>query len=67
VGGEAGNNARICNYDWVLDIRTQCIEKKVAFHFKQTGARFAKGDHLYFIKRQDQHSQATKAGIDFGI
>ena len=67
VGGESGNNARICNYDWVLDIRTQCIEKKVAFHFKQTGARFVKGDHLYFIKRQDQHSQATKAGIDFDI
>jgi protein gp37 len=67
VGGESGNNARICNYDWVLDIRTQCIEKKVAFHFKQTGARFVKNEHLYYIKRQDQHSQATKAGIDFDI
>jgi protein gp37 len=67
AGGESGNNARICNYDWVLDIRTQCIEKKVAFNFKQTGARFVKGDNLYFIKRQDQHSQATKAGIDFDI
>ena len=67
VGGESGNIARICDYDWVLDIRTQCIEKKVAFHFKQTGARFVKGEHLYYIKRQDQHSQAAKAGIDFGI
>jgi len=67
VGGESGNKARVCDYDWVLDIRTQCIEKKVAFHFKQTGARFVKGEHLFNIKRQDQHSQATKAGIDFDI
>ena len=67
VGGESGNIARICDYDWVLDIRTQCIEKKVAFYFKQTGARFVKDEHLYYIKRQDQHSQAAKAGIDFGI
>jgi len=67
VGGESGNNARTCDYDWVLDIRNQCIEKQVPFHFKQTGARFFKDGHLYHIKRQDQHSQATKAGIDFEI
>ena len=67
VGGESGNIARICDYDWVLDIRMQCIEKKVPFYFKQTGARFVKDEHLYYIKRQDQHSQAAKAGIDFGI
>jgi protein gp37 len=65
VGGESGNDARICNYDWVLDIRTQCIEKKVAFQFKQTGARFIKNGRLYHIKRQDQHLQAAKAGIDW--
>jgi len=67
VGGESGNNARICDYDWVLDLRKQCVENKVAFHFKQTGARFVKNGHLYQIKRQDQHSQAAKAGIDFDI
>jgi protein gp37 len=64
IGGESGNNARICNYDWVLDLRAQCIEQKVAFYFKQTGARFVKDGRVYRIKRQDQHSQATKAGID---
>lgn len=67
VGGESGNNARPCNYDWVLDIRNQCIEKSIPFHFKQTGARFVKDGHLYHIKRRDQHSQAAKAGIDFDI
>ena len=65
VGGESGNDARICDYDWVLDIRNQCIENKVAFHFKQTGAKFKKDGRLYNIKRHDQHLQAAKAGIDF--
>jgi len=65
VGGESGNNARHCDYDWVIDIRNQCIEKQIPFHFKQTGARFVKDGHIYNIKRQDQHSQAAKAGIDF--
>jgi len=67
VGGESGPNARICDYDWVLDLRKQCIVNKVPFHFKQTGARFVKNGHLYQIKRQDQHSQAAKAGIDIDI
>jgi protein gp37 len=67
VGGESGDNARVCDYNWVLDIRAQCIEKKVAFHFKQTGARFMKEGRLYEIKRHDQHSQAAKAGIDFYV
>lgn len=65
VGGESGNEARICDYDWVYHIRIQCSEKKVPFHFKQTGARFVKEGRLYNIKRQDQHLQAAKAGIDF--
>ena len=65
VGGESGNEARICDYDWVCHIRNQCSEKKVPFHFKQTGARFVKEGRLYNIKRQDQHLQAAKAGIDF--
>ena len=65
VGGESGSEARICDYEWVLDIRRQCMLKKVAFHFKQTGARFRKEGRLYLVNRKFQHSQAQKAGIDF--
>lgn len=65
VGGESGNEARICDYDWVLDIRRQCIEKNVTFYFKQTGAKLKKGNKIYIIKRQFQHSQAKRAGINF--
>lgn len=46
VGGESGNRARICNYDWVLNIRKQCIHGKVLFSFKQTGARLLKDGYL---------------------
>ena len=42
AGGESGDAARTCEYDWVLDLRRQCVEKGVPFHFKQTGANFVK-------------------------
>jgi len=64
VGGESGEEARICNYDWVLDIRRQCIEANVPFHFKQTGAKLLKDGTLYRIKREFQHKQAKAADID---
>ena len=51
AGGESGNEARVCDYDWILDLREQCITKGVSFHFKQTGARFKKDGKYYRIKR----------------
>ncbi|MFR5864555.1 MAG: DUF5131 family protein [Acutalibacteraceae bacterium] len=27
VGGESGPEARVCDYDWVLDLRAQCREQ----------------------------------------
>ena len=66
VGGESGYDARPCHYDWVLDIREVCVENNVSFWFKQTGAKFVKDGRLYHIRRQLQHSQARKAGINFG-
>jgi protein gp37 len=64
VGGESGNDARICRYDWVLAIREQCLKAGTPFHFKQTGARFEKDGKLYAVLRNKQHSQAQKARID---
>lgn len=63
-GGESGDNARICCYDWILSTREQCIRYQVPFHFKQTGAKFKKDGKLYLIKRSLQMAQAKKAGID---
>ena len=64
VGGESGNEARVCDYDWVLDIRDQCIRAGVPFSFRQTGARLQKDGKIYRIRRDIQHIQAKKAGID---
>lgn len=67
VGGESGVDARPCNYDWILDLRKQCVEKNIPFRFHQTGARFIKDGKMYRIKRGYQIVQARKAGIDFRI
>lgn len=64
-GGESGNAARPCNYEWILSIREQCIRQNTEFHFKQTGANFIKEGKTYSIERKLQHSQASRAGIDF--
>lgn len=65
AGGESGNSARVCNYDWILDIRSQCISNNISFYFKQTGAKFIKDNKLYRVLRKYQHSQAQKANINF--
>lgn len=65
VGGESGNEARICDYSWVMEIRQLCIDNDISFWFKQTGYRFVKDGRLYRIKRQFQHSQARKSGLNY--
>lgn len=67
ASGESGNEARICDYEWVLDIREQCINADIPFCFHQTGAKFLKDGKLYRIIRKYQISQAKKAGIDYRI
>ena len=64
-GGESGPEARICDYSWVLDTHMQCVEYSVPFYFHQTGARLRKGNKVYEIPREHQHTQAHKAHLDF--
>lgn len=72
VSGESGSSQQIraqqiraLDYDWVLDIRNQCIKANVNFCFHQTGARFIKDGKEYRIERKYQIEQAKKANIDF--
>ena len=37
AGGESGPGARPMDSDWVRNIRDQCLEADIAFHFKQWG------------------------------
>ena len=64
VGGESGLNARLCHYEWVLDVRRQCREAGIGFHFKQTGGNFHKDGKHYRLPHRVQLSQAARAGID---
>ncbi|MCM1297788.1 MAG: phage Gp37/Gp68 family protein [Muribaculaceae bacterium] len=60
VGGESAKYARPCHYNWVLDIRGQCIEAGIHFHFKQTGGNFIKDGKTYKMNHRLQMSQASK-------
>lgn len=64
-GGESGDDARICDFAWILESMTQCVKYNVPFHFKQTGARFKKGNRVFLIEWKDQMMQAQKSGVDF--
>ena len=65
VGGESDINARPLNYEWVLDIREQCIRKNVNFEFRQCGTHFIKDGKEYTLQVKDLCKQAKLSGIDF--
>jgi len=65
VGGESDYYARPLDYDWVLNIREQCIRQNVAFEFRQCGTHFIKDGRKYKLPTKLLCSQARKAGIDF--
>lgn len=67
TGGESGVEARVCDYGWILDLRSQCVQADVPFRFHQTGAFFRKNGRLYRVRRPYQLSQARKADIDYKI
>lgn len=61
VGGESGEQARLCRWEWVTSLAAQCRAANVPFVFKQTGARFEKEGICYKIPRRLQQIQAQKA------
>ncbi len=65
VGGESDKNARPLDYDWVLNIREQCVSHNVSFEFRQCGTHFIKDGKIYTLNVRDLCSQARKADINF--
>ena len=65
AGGESGKYARPLDFDWVLDLRRQCVNAGVPFNFHQTGSYFIKDGRRFHIPRAHQHSQAHKANVNF--
>lgn len=67
VGGESDYKAREFNFDWALDIREQCIKKKVNFEFRQCGTYTIKDGKKYKIQTRDLAKQAKSANINYKI
>lgn len=65
AGGESGREARPCDFNWIMQLHDICVEQRVSFWFKQTGAKFIKDGKLYNVFYRLQHSQARKAGINY--
>ncbi|MCC8027304.1 MAG: phage Gp37/Gp68 family protein [Clostridium sp.] len=65
VGGESDRNARPLFYDWVLNIRKQCIAQNVSFEFRQCGTHFIKDGKKYRLQTRDLSRQARLADIDY--
>jgi len=73
VGGESGRKPRPMKAEWVLDIKAQCREHKVAFFFKQWGGtnkkkagRLLKGktyDEMPKKKRRPIHQSSNVSMI----
>lgn len=64
VGGETGRDARICDYDWILAIREQCIQAGITFWFKNTGSLFRQEGIDKKINPFKQSSVAKEIGIN---
>ena len=52
------------DYEWVLNIRNQCINKKVDFEFRQCGTCFIKDGKQYTLQVRDLMKQAKEANIN---
>jgi protein gp37 len=65
VGGEYGVNGRPLRYEWVLDIREQCIKADVDFEFRQCATHFIKDDKEYTLAYNQLGRQAKATGINF--
>jgi protein gp37 len=66
VGGESGDNARVCDLRWVIDLHRQCREANTPFHFKQTGANFVdENGRRIQVARGNQAQFAARYGLNF--
>lgn len=64
AGGESDIYARPLDYEWILDLRQQCINRRVDFEFRQLGTYFIKDGKKYTVSVRNLCRQAAKAGIN---
>ena len=64
VSGETGREARVCDYDWVMSIREQCVKAGITFWFKGTGSLWRKDGTVQNVNPYKQSSLAKELGIN---
>ena len=64
TGGETGREARLCDYEWVLDLHRQCEEAGKTFWFKNTGSLFRHDGIIERVNPFKQTGRAKQCGID---
>lgn len=64
VGGESGREARVCYYEWVLDIKQQCANAGISFIFDGTGSHFLKDGIIHNVNPYRQKSFVREMAID---
>ena len=63
-GGENYGGKRPCNYDWVKELREECVSRDITFCFMETGTIFIKDGKEYRINsKQLQNQQAFRSGL----
>ncbi|MGG5318082.1 hypothetical protein IGI49_004815 [Enterococcus sp. AZ071] len=65
AGGEYHKKARPLDYQWILDVREECIASQIAFEFRQCGTHFVKDGQNYQLNYRQLFSQAKKAAINW--
>ncbi|MBE6015100.1 MAG: DUF5131 family protein [Lachnospiraceae bacterium] len=65
AGGEAAKNARPLDFEWLPDIRWQCINTNTDFIFGRCGTHFLKDGRMYNMGVKEQTDHARKINIDY--
>ena len=66
AGGENYGGARLCDFDWVRRLRSECEAAKTKFTFIETGSVFVKDGRTYRLpSKQLQSEQAYKSGMSY--
>lgn len=65
-GGENYDGARPCHFDWVKDLRAECVAHHVTFCFIETGTVFVKDGKTYRMpSKRIQAQMAHRSGMNY--
>ncbi|MBP2638577.1 MAG: hypothetical protein H6Q72_4484 [Firmicutes bacterium] len=65
-GGENYDGARPCNFDWIKNLRQECVAANMTFCFIETGTNFIKDGKMYHLRKKSiQSTMAFKSNMNF--